>query len=164
MASACISLGKQIPNIPIIGICLGAQLIASALGARVYRNADKEIGWWETTSSPNKKNCFHFPNRFLAFHWHGETFDLPPGAIHLARTQGCENQAFQIGRRVIGLQFHLETTDESLQALIANCGDELTAGPYIQSEKELRQVAPAAYTNINAIMSELIAYVTGASS
>jgi len=104
-------------EIPMVGICPGAQLIAGALGARVYPNAEKEIGWFDVMATPFQRTCFRFPKRFTAFHWHGETFDLPPGATPLARSEACENQAFQISRRVIGLQFHLETTPESLDAL-----------------------------------------------
>jgi GMP synthase-like glutamine amidotransferase len=151
-------------GIPTLGICLGAQLIASALGAHVYRNACKEIGWFPIMATPYRENHFRFPERCLAFHWHGETFDLPPGAIHLARSRGCENQAFQIGKNAIGLQFHLETTPESLDALVANCRGELIPGPYIQSEKRLRLVAKSAYSKINSIMSDLLSYITAASN
>jgi GMP synthase-like glutamine amidotransferase len=151
-------------GIPTLGICLGAQLIASAMGARIYKHAHKEIGWFDITATPNRENCFQFPERCLAFHWHGETFDLPPGAIHLARSQGCENQAFQIGRHVIGLQFHLETTPESIHDLVDNCRAELIPGLYIQTERKMQQVEPCTYVKINAIMIELLSYLTGVSS
>jgi GMP synthase-like glutamine amidotransferase len=146
-------------EIPILGICLGAQLIANALGARVYPNVHKEIGWLPTVSTPCKEDCFRFPEKFLAFHWHGETFDLPPGAVLLARSEACENQAFQIGRRALGLQFHLETTPESLEAIINNCRRELTPGPHIQTEIAMQQIPKAAYADINAIMNALLSYI-----
>jgi GMP synthase-like glutamine amidotransferase len=120
-------------GIPVLGVCLGAQLVASALGARVYRNAQKEIGWFSIEGTPSTPNTFRFPEKCIAFHWHGETFSLPPGAVRLAKSVACENQAFQIAH-VIGLQFHLETTPESARALLDHCGDELVPGPYVQTE------------------------------
>jgi GMP synthase-like glutamine amidotransferase len=151
-------------GIPTLGICLGAQLIASAMGARIYKHAHKEIGWFDITATPYGENCFRFPKRCLAFHWHGETFDLPPGAIHLAKSSGCENQAFQIGRHVIGLQFHLEIMPENVYALIDNCRGELIPGPYIQIEEKLRQVAAPTYAKINSVMSDLLSYIADISS
>jgi GMP synthase-like glutamine amidotransferase len=148
---------------PILGICLGAQLVASAMGARVYRHAHKEIGWFDVTGTSSGEDVFPFPERCLAFHWHGETFDLPQGAIHLARSCGCENQAFQVGRRVVGLQFHLETTAESADSLIDNCRDELIPGPYVQPEKELRQIPASIYAQANSMMNNLLSYVAGVS-
>ncbi|MDZ4346942.1 MAG: type 1 glutamine amidotransferase, partial [Candidatus Binatia bacterium] len=140
--------------------CLGAQLVASALGARVYRNSQKEIGWFPIEATPNTMNSFRFPEKCIVFHWHGETFDLPSGAIRLAKSVVCENQAFQIAQHVIGLQFHLETNPESARALLDNCGDELVPGPYVQTESELRKVPSAAYVEINSLMSEVLAYLT----
>src|SRR3990172_6278221 len=95
---------------PVFGVCLGAQLIANAMGARVYANAEKEIGWFpiHRVDKPRAGDAFQFPKDSLVFHWHGETFDLPPGAVPLARSEGGENQAFQLGHKVIGLQVHLE--------------------------------------------------------
>lgn len=146
---------------PLLGVCLGAQLVASALGARVYPNAVKEIGWFPVTAvTPVPENAFRFPPEQTVFHWHGETFDLPAGAIHLARSAGCEQQAFQIGRRVIGLQFHLETTPETANALITHCRDELVSGPYIQDETTLRSDPPDTYRAINTLMARLLAYIT----
>jgi GMP synthase-like glutamine amidotransferase len=89
---------------PVLGICLGAQLIASALGARVYRNSVKEIGWFPIYGiSSNNKSIFSFPPSVKVFHWHGETFDLPSGATRLAKSDVCENQAFQFGNSIIGV-------------------------------------------------------------
>ncbi|MBN2241556.1 MAG: type 1 glutamine amidotransferase [Acidobacteria bacterium] len=147
-------------NTPMLGICLGAQLIASALGARVYRNPEKEIGWFPVLSVPPVKDCFHFPEAFYAFHWHGETFDLPEGSIHLARSRACARQAFQVGDRVIGLQFHLETTPQSARALVDNCCDELQRGPYIQSERQIMGFPASAYEKTNRLMDELLSYIT----
>jgi GMP synthase-like glutamine amidotransferase len=146
---------------PLLGVCLGAQLIASSLGARVYPNAVKEIGWFPVTAvTPLPEHAFCFPSEQTVFHWHGETFDLPPGAIHLARSAGCEHQAFQVGRHVIGLQFHLETAPATAAALIANCRNELTPAPYIQDEATLQSAPPQAYRAINTLMDRLLLHIT----
>jgi GMP synthase-like glutamine amidotransferase len=147
-------------GVPLVGICLGAQLIASSLGAKVFRNREKEIGWFEIEAIPRTANSFQFPEKALVFHWHGETFDLPDGASLLARSRACENQAFQIGENVIGLQFHLETTPDSLDLLINNCRDELVAADFIQNEAAIRGVAQSAFTHINHLMGDLLSYIT----
>lgn len=121
-------------GLPVIGVCLGAQIIASALGARVFANPEKEIGWFPIESVDSKSDVFRFPRRATVFHWHGETFDLPQGAVHLARSRFCENQAFQFGQRVIGLQFHLEVTPEATNLMIENCRSDLVIGACIQSQ------------------------------
>jgi GMP synthase (glutamine-hydrolysing) len=124
----------------ILGICLGSQLIADALGAKVFPNPDKEIGWFpiELTSEEQTPQVFNFlPNQFTVFHWHGDTFDLPDGATRIAKSEGCENQAFAYGERVIGLQFHLESTKGSVQKILENCSDEIVEGRYIQKPDEM---------------------------
>jgi len=148
-----------IGGISVLGICLGAQLIASAMGARVYRNSVKEIGWFPVRSVPAPAACFSFPEECVAFHWHGETFDLPPGAVRLAGSEACVNQAFQINRNVLGMQFHLETTPASAAALIENCRDELVPGPHIQSEADLRHAPDSRYRKVNALMNDVLSYL-----
>lgn len=158
---------------PILGICLGAQLIASAMGARVYGNPVKEIGWWPihgiqippnppwlkggTEQSPA---LFNFPPSLDAFHWHGETFDLPAGAIHLASSAGCVHQAFQLGASVIGLQFHLETTPQLAQNLVTHCRHELVPAPYIQTEAEILSATPERYAAMNRMMGDILTFLT----
>jgi GMP synthase (glutamine-hydrolysing) len=103
-------------QMPVFGICLGAQLIAAALGARVYKNPVKEIGWYDVTPTTAgiKDPLFStFNGTERIFQWHGDTFDLPHGAVHLASSPDCANQAFRFGDRTYGLQFHLEV-DEAL--------------------------------------------------
>ena len=98
-------------QIPILGICLGAQLIARALGARITRNPVKEIGWYEitpTTEGESDPVIAPFRGPRQIFQWHGDTFDLPSGAVHLASSPTCQNQAFRFGENVYGFQFHLE--------------------------------------------------------
>jgi len=121
----------------ILGICLGAQLIADVLGGKVYKNRYKEIGWFDVQlTSEGKKSKFFsdLPERFTAFHWHGDTFEIPDGAVHTARSEACENQAFVYEDRVVGLQFHLETDLQTAKGLIENSEEELKEkGIYIQS-------------------------------
>jgi GMP synthase-like glutamine amidotransferase len=145
---------------PLLGICLGAQLIASALGARVYANSEKEIGWLDIESVDAAADKFQFPGRARVFHWHGETFDLPAGAVQLARSSGCANQAFQLGTNVVGLQFHLETTPDSARSIAANCRDELVEARYVQSETTILAEPAATYTAMNALMDRLLDHLT----
>jgi GMP synthase-like glutamine amidotransferase len=147
-------------GIPVLGICLGAQLIADTMGAKVFPNTVKEIGWFPITAvNSEASSTFQFPKEIDVFHWHGETFSLPEGAVQIAKSQGCENQAFQLGRNVIGLQFHLETTPVSAQALVTNCRDELVAGEYIQSETEILAAVKESYTSINSLMTRVLEYL-----
>ena len=146
---------------PVLGICLGAQLIASALDARVYPNSQKEIGWLPIRGMASSDAAvFSFPTSAKVFHWHGETFDLPAGAVHLAESAGCKHQAFQVGANVLGLQFHLETTPDSARALVAHCRDELTPAPYVQPEQVILSVPPETYAAANRLMAEVLAYLT----
>ena len=148
----------------MLGICLGAQLIASAMGATVRRNAHKEIGWFPIDGIAQDASCFRFPASTEVFHWHGETFDLPDGAKHLARSAACENQGFQIGKSVVALQFHLEATPESLQDLVENCRSELVPSPYVQSDSKILEDAPRKCPAANALLGDVLSFLTGGKS
>lgn len=151
---ACIELKK-----PVLGICLGAQLIASALGASVYKAAQKEIGCFPIKNKASEESLFQFQNNGIVFHWHGETFDLPAQAQLLASSQICENQAFQIFDHVMGLQFHLETTPESLAAIMQGCANELVPGDFIQTETQLKNSAAIYFSQINQQMESVLNYL-----
>ncbi len=120
----------------VIGICLGAQLIAASLGANVYPNRKKEIGWFPVTltAAAETNELFKdFPASFTVFHWHGDTFDLPDQSLHLIQTDVCPNQAFMYQDKVIGLQFHLEATPRTLRHMIDHGSDELIPDDFIQT-------------------------------
>lgn len=124
----------------VLGICLGAQLIADVLGAEVFPNAQREIGWFpvrKSAKSGSSALATIFPEQFEAFHWHGDTFFLPENAVHLGSSEACENQGFIYDERVVALQFHLETRPSDLTRLIDNCGDELHDSPYVQTPGEM---------------------------
>jgi GMP synthase-like glutamine amidotransferase len=116
----------------IMGICLGAQLIAKVLGASVTKNPDAEIGWFPIRCAVN-----FLSSELVVFHWHSETCSLPEGTQILASSIACKNQAFAYEDTVLGIQFHLEMDEKSLQNILLNCKSELVEGPYIQSEKEI---------------------------
>ncbi len=121
----------------VLGICLGAQLIADVLGGKVVKNDYREIGWWEVEKTEDAKgSVFDFlPDRFMTFQWHGDRFSIAQGAVRLAGNEACENQAFGYERHVLGLQFHLEYNRESIEDMNSECRDELEeGGEYVQSE------------------------------
>lgn len=132
---------KAIDNDKIVlGICLGAQLIADVLGGLIFKNSYKEIGWFPVTLSQDGQNSplfKGFPLDFIPFHWHGDTFDLPPACKNICYSDACENQGFTYGDRVIGLQFHLEATSKSINDIITNCSNEIVADKYIQSADQI---------------------------
>jgi GMP synthase-like glutamine amidotransferase len=144
----------------VLGICLGAQLIADSMGGEVFPNSVKEIGWFPVEAVESESNStFRFPEVTEVFHWHGETFSLPAGATQIAKSKGCENQAFQIGTNVIGLQFHLETTIESAKLIIENCRNEIVEGIYTQAEVEILTAPDERYLLINSLMGSVLEYL-----
>lgn len=124
----------------VLGICLGCQLIASILGSKIYPNSTKKIGWFPLRKTNDGKNhdlLSDLPTEFVGFHWHGDTFDLPKNATHLLETDACSNQGFIYNEKVVGLQFHLETTKDTLSSIVDNCRGELITDTFIQSENEI---------------------------
>ena len=150
---ASIKAGKK-----VLGICLGAQLIASALGAKIYPHIHKEIGWFPlrlTDEGIVSAVLKGFPAELLAFHWHGDTFSFPGGAERLAETTACRNQAFAFGNKVIGLQFHLDVTLESVEQLIENGAAQLVNAPHIQTPEQMLRPA-VQFENIQKYMYKML--------
>lgn len=146
---------------PVLGVCLGAQLLADVLGARVFPNEEKEIGWFPVVRDGvvPERLARVLPEQQTVFHWHGDTFTLPEKAIRLYSSAACVNQAFVYEERIIGLQFHLETTPDSVASLIENCRPELVAAPWIQKEEEMLAVEGDVFAEINAWMGALLDYL-----
>ncbi len=142
---SAIDAGKQ-----AVGICLGAQLIADVLGGQVTEGPQKEIGWFpielDRPSAQTLRVC----------HWHGDTFSIPAGAEHIARSEACAHQGYLYENRVLGLQCHLESTPESLALLIAACSDELVDGPTIQDAETMLAEPLQTYEAMQAVLFELL--------
>ncbi len=145
---------------PVVGICLGAQLMAKALGARVYPGPQREIGWFDIQGASVGADALALPSKARVFHWHGETFDLPAGATRLATSAACANQAFAWGERAVGLQFHLESTPDTVRSIVTHCADELVGGEYVQSADAILAEPAASYAAINALMARVLDFVT----
>ncbi|PLS69334.1 MAG: amidotransferase [Cyanobacteria bacterium M5B4] len=143
----------------VLGVCLGAQLIADVLGAKVYQGEHKEIGWFPIELI-NSDLFQSLPPTMTVFHWHGDTFDNPPGATRLASSEACPNQAFVYNRKVLGLQFHLESTPESVEAIIAHCSHELVPGRYIQTPQQMQE-QPDRFQKINQFMEQILSNLSG---
>jgi len=122
-------------NIPVLGICLGSQLIAKTFGAKIYSGPKKEIGFYNDLKISSDSTFFSgFQNPFTVFHWHGDTFDLPQGALRLASSEHYPNQAFQY-KSAIGLQFHLEVNEEMVNLWLDNTKEKLQKISYINPQE-----------------------------
>ncbi len=142
----------------VLGICLGAQLIADVLGAEVRPNANKEIGWlpvYLCNDILDHPVAELFPPQWTSFHWHGDTFGLPHGSRLIASSVGCRNQGFVYGDRVIALQFHMEVTEQGVRSLMHNCRQELTDSMFVQSEGEILD-EDAPYAQNHQLMGRLL--------
>jgi GMP synthase-like glutamine amidotransferase len=143
----------------LLGICLGAQLLADRLGSRVYAGPEREIGWWplNLTEFGRQSNLFDELDAPLqAYHWHGDTFDLPADAVCLASSTACAQQAFFYNQRVLGLQFHFEVTAESMRQLIDHCGEETVPGSYVQSAEQMLKVPQATFDRLRESLYRLL--------
>jgi len=145
-------------GVPVLGVCLGGQLISTVLGGQVTKNRQKEIGWFPVTFTSEAAGLpvfASFQPQVPAFHWHGDTFSIPPGAIRLAASDGCDNQAFQFGPHVVALQFHWDYSQESVETMIRHCGDELVAAPGIQQPAEML-VHPERFGEIKQLLYKML--------
>lgn len=140
---------------PVLGICLGAQLLADVLGGKVVQNPVKEIGWFPVRMLERGAPFAAFPERLMVMHWHGDTFSIPEGARRVAESDGCANQAFVFGDRTVGLQFHIELGQVGIEDLAAASLDEAGAAPFIQSRKELVSPPPESAAGKDALYALL---------
>ncbi|WP_180076356.1 type 1 glutamine amidotransferase [Acinetobacter sp. YH12106] len=146
---------------PAIGLCLGGQLIANALGAGVSRNPEQELGWATVHKVANlPQECFSLPEQFNILQWHSESFEIPKGAVHLAENQACRNQMYQLGKNVLGFQFHPESTPEILSLFLED-EEQLAqfSGKYVQDLSELKKTHKNKFVEGNQILNRAIEYV-----
>lgn len=147
----------------VLGVCLGAQLIADVLGGKVMQNAEREIGWWTVRAVDAEgvglvKDRYGFPAEVTVLHWHGDTFTLPPGARRLAASEGCAQQAFAMGERVLALQFHLEMGAGAVGEIVKASADELAGGGrWVQSAAVIEEGAYKHAQDASRLLAKLLA-------
>lgn len=127
-----INLGKK-----VLGICLGSQIIASVLGAKVYQNSEKEIGFFPIHKNQNSKIFSKLPEEMLVFHWHGDTYELPEKSELLAQSEATPHQGFYYSPNVLAIQFHPEITEQLLEMFLHDCESELRPARFVQTKEEI---------------------------
>jgi len=145
-------------NIPVVGHCLGGQLISKALGGTITRNPVKELGWGEVeTADSAAADWLGDMQRFEAFHWHGETFSIPPGATRILKSAYCDNQAFVMGPH-LGMQCHVEMTEAMIRLWCRAWADEKAApGPSVQTPEQMYERMEARIAAMRAAADRLYA-------
>ncbi len=143
----------------VIGFCLGAQLIADSLGSKVFKNEFPEIGWHPVAKNSSCQSMNFLPEFATVFHWHSETFNLPKGAELIYSSDVTFNQAFIFNRKIIGLQFHLELTEQGIRDLSNYCSDELINSPYVSTPAEMLQDYTLYEASNRKILTHLIKYI-----
>jgi GMP synthase (glutamine-hydrolysing) len=129
-----------IEEVPVLGICLGAQLLAKTCGARVKKAPQKEIGWYkvEKTGEGKKDTLFNkSPDHIKVFQWHEDTLDVPEGAVLIAEGKDCKNQGFRVGQNAYGLQFHIEVTEDMIQSWFHSGGKEAVDERILRDTKKI---------------------------
>ncbi len=154
-----IEAGKQ-----VLGICLGSQLIASALGSKVYQNKTREIGWFPVRKSFEMHSWFpefDEAEQQILLHWHGDTFELPEGAVRLFSSEATPNQGFAFGENVIALQFHPEMNEKNIRDLVDHTRSELVKDTFVQTESEILEGYSKYAMTGRKILFELLDYLIG---
>jgi len=142
----------------VLGVCLGAQLIADVAGGKVLQNPEREIGWWTVRVLEPERGLGVPGAEVTVLHWHGDTFTLPPGARRLAESEGCAQQAFALGERVLGLQFHLEMGAGALEEMVKAGADELAGGGrWVQSAEAINEGAYKHAQGATKLLAKLLA-------
>jgi GMP synthase-like glutamine amidotransferase len=143
-------------DMPVLGICLGAQLLAEVAGGLVEKNLEREIGWFPVRLGGGTSPLLAgVPAEFPAFHWHGDRFHAPAGGLILAESYGCPAQILQVGASAIGFQFHLESTPERITALMDNCPEDMAPGAFVQTRGEIES-AMAECVKSNQLMVRVL--------
>ena len=140
----------------VLGVCLGAQFIAEALGAKVFPHTLKEIGWLPVEKVMPHKLTEKLPQTFTTFHWHGDTFTLPKNAVHLFKTKACGQQGFVYNNHVAALQFHMEVKEDLLQGMTENERAELIKDTYVQTEEEIKNLMKQHISQQQKFMYDLL--------
>lgn len=144
----------------VVGICLGAQLIADLLGGSVTPGEAVEIGWFAIEKAGDCPLDLPLPDSLRVFHWHGDSFSIPDGASPMASTRACANQAFLYRGRVLGLQCHLEATPQSMNALIEACADAIGEGTQIQTAAAMRAEKLDTFKTMQTVLFELLDHIS----
>lgn len=148
----CLDAGKL-----ILGVCLGAQMLAEVLGAKVERNREREMGWHPVTLSDAARAhplFKDFPAQFTPLHLHGDCFTAPPGTTPIGASEACSQQGFIWKNRAIGLQFHIEFTEYNVRRVLKECGNDFGSGPYVQTPAEV--LNPQKLQSSQQLMSKLL--------
>lgn len=150
-------------GVPVIGHCLGGQLMARALGGTVAANPVKEIGWWDVrVTDPDAARAWlgDAPHPMLAFHWHGETFTVPPGAARILESAWCANQAYVLNDRHVGMQCHVEMTPELIASWCASGAPEIAASdsPAVQSPAAIQANLPTRIARLHRLADKIYSH------
>ena len=143
----------------VMGVCLGSQILASALGAKVRRNANREIGWHlvdRVNVDEDSAIVGVFPDRFTALHWHQDTFGIPPDAEHILKSDGCDHQGFVIDDRVFGFQFHLEASERTVEIFLMVSEMHRQPARFVQTEQQIRAGIRPYLAKQNEILSNFL--------